>query len=71
MGMYMDNEDWKNITNNNIESIKNIIIINKLNLLFDLENEDAVIAEFENLKEELKKEITNRNFIKTTQIKHF
>ena len=64
MGMYMDNEDWKNITNNNIESIKDNIIINKLNLLFDLENEDVVIAEFENLKEELKKEITNLKFYK-------
>ena len=64
MGMYMDNEDWKNITTNNIEDIKNNIIINKLNLLFDLENEDVVIAEFENLKEELKKEITNLKFYK-------
>lgn len=53
---YMTFDKLKVMTNKNLEMIKNKIIINKLNLLFDLENEDVVLAEFENFKEELKNE---------------
>tara|TARA_B100001093_G_C26845575_1_gene1022634 strand:+ start:2030 stop:3853 length:1824 start_codon:yes stop_codon:yes gene_type:complete len=43
-------------TKKKLEGIKDNIILNKLNLLFDFENEDVVLTEFNNLKGELQKE---------------
>ena len=53
---YLICDDLEVSTKKKLEEIKENIILNKLNLLFDFENEDVVLTEFNNLKGELQKE---------------
>ena len=52
---YLICDDLEVSTKKKLEEIKENIILNKLNLLFDFENEDVVLTEFNNLKGELQK----------------
>jgi len=60
---YFVYNQFEEMTNENLEGIKDNIIKNKLNLLFNLENEDVALGEFNNLKEEFKKETEMMKFI--------
>ena len=62
---YFIYDQFEKITDKKLEIIKDKIIKNKLNLLFDLENEDVALGEFNNLKEEFKKESEIMKFINT------
>jgi len=62
---YFIYDQFEQMTDKKLEIIKDKIIKNKLNLLFDLENEDVALGEFNNLKEEFKKESEIMKFINT------
>jgi hypothetical protein len=64
---YINNNQYQKLTLDNINDIKDKIINNKLNLLFDLENDDVVINEFNSLKEELKKQTDVLKFLKKSK----
>ena len=68
-GNYINSKKYENMVNNKIKEIKNKIINNKLNLLFDLENDDVIINEFNSLKDELKKESERLKNIKQEIVK--
>ena len=53
---YFIYDKFEKRTMENLETIKDNIIKNKLNLLFNLENEDVALGEFQNLKDEFKRE---------------
>ena len=62
---YFIYDKFEKRTMENLETIKDNIIKNKLNLLFNLENEDVALGEFQNLKDEFKKESNMMKFINT------
>lgn len=62
---YFVYDQFEEMTSENLEDIKDKIIKNKLNLLFNLENEDVALGEFNNLKDEFKKESEMMKFINT------
>ena len=64
---YIHNNKFQKKTIDDINDIKDKIINNKLNLLFDLENDDVVINEFNSLKEELKKYTNLLKFLKKSK----
>jgi predicted NAD-dependent protein-ADP-ribosyltransferase YbiA (DUF1768 family) len=62
---YFIYDKFEKRTMENLETIKDKIIKNKLNLLFNLENEDVALGEFQNLKDEFKQESNMMKFINT------
>ena len=54
-GSYVDYKEYHEMVNEEMEKIKTEIIKNKLNLLFELDNEDIMINEFDNLKTQYKR----------------
>ena len=62
---YFIYDKFEKRTMGNLETIKDKIIKNKLNLLFNLENEDVALGEFQNLKDEFKRESNMMKFINT------
>ena len=49
---YISEKDFSKSNQSNLEELKSNIVKNKLNLLYNLEKEDVVLAEFDSLKTE-------------------
>jgi predicted NAD-dependent protein-ADP-ribosyltransferase YbiA (DUF1768 family) len=62
---YIIYDNFERMTTKNLKNVKDKIIKNKLNLLFDLENEDVALVEFNNLKEEYQRESSILKLINT------